>query len=104
MNDIAVLIKRSYDTASNTRKDTCRQVFCKRKSIGQTEFYQSNATEYRPELKLILADYMDYNGETLADFEGQRYRIIKTYRSGRTMELTLESASKEECDDYEKDN
>ena len=94
MNEIAVLIKRDYEGA--TRVETRREVFCGFRSIGMREFYAANSTDYRPELKLVLADYLDYNGETLADYEGQRYRILRTYRVGQELELTLERAPLEE--------
>lgn len=90
MNEVAVLIKRTYDGAA--RVETKREVFCGFRSIGMKEFYSANSTDYRPELKLVLADYLDYDGETLADFKGVRYRILRTYRVGQELELTLERA------------
>lgn len=94
MNEVAVLIKREYQGA--TRVETKREVFCGFRSIGMKEFYSANSTDYRPELKLVLADYLDYNGETLADYNGTRYRILRTYRAGQELELTLERAPLEE--------
>ena len=94
MNEVAVLIKREYNGA--TRVETKREVFCGFRSIGVKEFYSANSTDYRPELKLVLADYLDYNGETLADYNGTRYRILRTYRSGQELELTLERAPAED--------
>ena len=73
--------------------ETKRAVFC---GIRQQEFYQSHATDFRPEIKFVLADYLEYNGETLAEYDGQRYRIIRTYRTGQTLELVAQRASKEE--------
>ena len=94
MNEVAILIKRTYKGA--TLVETKREVLCGFRSIGMKEFYSANSTDYRPELKLILADYLDYDGETLADYNGQRYRILRTYRTGLELELTLERASEEE--------
>lgn len=91
MNEVAVLIKREYG-----KDDAKREVLCGIRSIGLGEFYQSSATDFHPELKLILADYLDYDGETLADYNGQRYRIIRTYRAGQDLELTLERAPAED--------
>ena len=76
--------------------ETRRDVFCGLRSIGQQEFYQSHATDFRPEIKFVLADYLEYNGETLAEYDGRRYRIIRTYRTGQTLELVAQRASKEE--------
>lgn len=94
MNEVAILIKRTYEGA--TRVETKREVFCEVRSIGMKEFYSANSTDFRPELKLVLADYLDYNDETLADFNGVRYRILRTYRAGQELELTLERAAAEE--------
>lgn len=91
MNDVAILIKREY-----SKDDIKREVLCGFRSIGMKEFYAANGTDFHPEAKLVLADYLDYNGETLADYNGQRYRIIRTYRTGQELELTLERAPQEE--------
>ena len=94
MNEVAVLIKRTYEGA--TRVETKREVFCGVRSIGMKEFYSANGTDFHPELKLALADYLDYNDETLADYNGLRYRILRTYRAGQELELTLERAAEED--------
>lgn len=75
-----------------------REVFCGLRSVTRSEFYQANATGYKPELVFILADYYDYNGETLVDYDGQRYRIIRTYRTGQALELVVTKASAEEAE------
>lgn len=66
------------------------------RSIGQSEFYQAAATDYRPEMKFILSDYYDYDGEVYLLWRGELYRIIRTYRAGQEMELTVGKASAEE--------
>lgn len=94
MTEVAVLIKRHYEGAK--RVETKREVLCGVHSIGMREFYSSGTTDFHPELKLVLADYLDYDGETLADYNGQRYRIIRTYHTGLELELTLERAPAED--------
>lgn len=94
MDEVATLIKRVY--SDGDWKETNRQVFCGIRSIGQSEFYQANATTYRPELKIVLADYLEYDGETIVEYNGQRFRVVRTYRVGLELEIVLESASKEE--------
>lgn len=93
MNEILTLILRTPGTDTITKRD----VFCRVASIGQAEFYQSYAVDVHPEAKFILADYLDYNGETLCDLGGQRYHILRTYRTGQELELTVERASAEEA-------
>ena len=53
---------------------------------------------FHPELKLVLADYLDYQDEQLADYNGQRYRVIRTYRTGQALELIVERAPVEDGD------
>lgn len=93
MNEILTLISREPGTDSITKRDA----FCKVASIGQAEFYQSYAVDVHPEAKFVLADYLDYNGETLADYNGKRYTILRTYRTGQELELTVAQASAEEA-------
>lgn len=94
MNDILLLISRVY--VDGAWQETSREVFCEERSVGQKEFYAAHGTDFRPEKKLVLADYLDYEGETLAEHNGQRYRVLRTYRSGQELELTVERAPAEE--------
>ena len=91
MTEVAILIKREYG-----KDDIKREVFCGFRSIGHREFYAASTTDFHPELKLVLADYLDYEGETLVDYKGQRYCILRTYRNGLELELTLERAPAED--------
>lgn len=93
MNEVLTLISREPGTDSISKRD----VFCKVASIGQAEFYQSYAIDVHPEAKFVLADYLDYNGETLADYNSKRYTILRTYRTGQALELTVAQASAEEA-------
>lgn len=92
MNEILELIATTsgvdeYGDPATT--ETRRRVFCRLASIGQKEFYQAQAVGLQPELKFVLADYLDYNGETLVEHAGQRYRILRTYRTGQELELVV---------------
>ena len=92
MNSILTLIQQTQtvdDYGDTVTTETSRQVFCKVGSIGQKEFYQAHAVGLQPELKLILADYLDYNNETLVEHNGTRYRVLRTYRAGQELELTV---------------
>lgn len=91
MNELLVLISEG---------GTRREVFAKSLSIGSAEFYQAAATNHRPELKVCLADYFDYAGERYAEHDSTLYRVIRTYRAGQQMELTLTRASAEEVELY----
>lgn len=101
MIDILTLIQRTpsrddegYPIILENRRD----VFCGVRSIGQKEFYQAHASDFHPELKLVLADYLDYQDETLVEYNGRCYRVIRTYRTGQELELVVERAPVEDGD------
>ena len=99
MNELLTLVGRvlaadGYTVAEETRRD----VFCRLASIGQTEFYQAQATDLRPELKFILTDHLDYAGEYLCIFNGEWYRVIRTYRAGQELEIVVQKATPEEVE------
>lgn len=87
MNDVITLIKG----------DSMRDVLCGLRSVGHSEFYEAYATDYRPEIKFVLADYLDYEGETLVKYGADLYRVIRTYRTGQELEITVGRASAEEA-------
>jgi hypothetical protein len=73
-----------------------REVFCRMASIGQREYYEAQAVDVYPECKFILADYLDYDNERLCEYGGQRYRVLRTYRTGQELEIVVTRASAEE--------
>jgi SPP1 family predicted phage head-tail adaptor len=92
MNDILTLIQQTQtvdDYGDTVTTEISRQVFCKVGSIGQKEFYQAHAVGLQPEIKFILADHLDYDNESLVEHNGTRYRVLRTYRAGQELELTV---------------
>ena len=92
MNEILTLItvtQHADEYGDVVTTETTREVFAKLGSIGQKEFYQAHAVGLQPELKFVLADYLDYSGETLVEYDGQRYRVLRTYRDGLELELIV---------------
>ena len=75
-----------------------REIFCGIRSVTRSEFYQANATGYTPSMVFVLADYYDYEEETLVEYDGKRYRVIRTYRTGQALELVVTKASAEEAE------
>lgn len=71
---------------------TSKTVFAELKSIGQSEFYQAQAVGLKPEVKFVIADYLDYNNEKkllYTPFNGvqEEYSVIRTYRNGNELEI-----------------
>ncbi len=90
MNDVILLVHeiRTTDEYGDPAVTyTSREVFCKVKSIGQKEFYQAQAVGMQPEIKFVIADYLDYEKETIVEYDGERYRVLRTYRTGQELEL-----------------
>ena len=66
-----------------------REVYVDEISIGQSEFYQAHAVGLKPEIKLKLADREDYQGEKIVKYEEREYPILRTYKDGTRLEITL---------------
>ncbi len=92
MIDVVTLIKQTRgvdDYGDPVITESARDVFARLGSIGQKEFYQAHAVGLQPEIKFVLADYLDYEGEDLVQYEGQRYRVLRTFRNGQELEITV---------------
>ena len=90
MNDVIQLILPSEhgDAIGDlVTKKTSREVFCRVLSIGQKEFYQAQAIGLKPEIRFVLADYLDYEGEDQVKYDGQLFRVLRTYRTGQELEI-----------------
>lgn len=92
MNEVISLIQQTHgvdDYGDPVITETTREVFAKLGSIGQKEFYQAHAVGLQPEVKFVLADYLDFDGEEMVEHNGVRYRVLRTYRKGQELELTV---------------
>lgn len=87
MNEILTLI---HDDG------TAREVFGGLRSVTRSEFYQAQAVGYKPEQVFVLADYLDYDDESLVKHDGQLFRVLRTYRAGQELEIITTQASAEE--------
>lgn len=101
-SDIITLIKTVPPTEATNENgfaqppedEPSRSIFCNKKSVGYSEFYRSQQAGYKAELKVDIY-LQDYEGETLVEFEGKRYKVLRTYESknGEFIELTLSDLS-----------
>jgi SPP1 family predicted phage head-tail adaptor len=75
--------------------ETKRTVYCTVKSIGQQEAYLAMGQGLNPELKVILANDFEYEGERLCEMDGVRYDILRTYITETDgIELTLQRVTR----------
>ena len=92
MNEVITLIQQTHsvdDYGDPVIRESTRDVFARLSSIGSQEFYQAHAVGLQPQIKFILADYLDYDGENLVQHDGQRYRVLRTFRKGQELEITV---------------
>lgn len=92
MTDVITLVTQTITTdkyGNEVAKETERTVFCEVDSISQTEFYAAANTELNPEYKFTIF-FGDYEGEEVVVFNGARYSVYRTYRSGDNLELYAE--------------
>ena len=76
------------DTVTETRRKT----YCEEKSLSMSETYEARATGHAPSIRLKLPQDFEYTGETLCEYRGERYEILRDYTDEKTFgaELTLE--------------
>lgn len=70
--------------------EKANEIFCEIMSVSQSEFYAAAQAGFKPSLKIKLADYYDYNGEDKLMYGGEIYNIVRTYRTGISLEITAE--------------
>lgn len=74
----------------NEKRDVRRKtVFCNKKSVGFNEFFKAQQADMTVSLKCDVKK-ADYEGEIIAEYEGVRYSVLKTYEiNDDEIELTL---------------
>lgn len=92
-NEVIELVSVTSDESVDEYGDpiqteTKRTVFCDVRSIGMKEFYQAQTVDFKPEIKFVLADYYEYQEEPFIEYNGFRYKVLRTYRNGNEIEIT----------------
>ena len=92
MTDVIALVAKTITTdkyGNEVATEKERTVYCEVDSISQTEFYAAANTELNPECRFTIF-FGDYEGESLVKFNGARYSVYRTYRTGDDLELYTE--------------
>lgn len=77
--------------AGEAREETRRDVYCTVKSVGRTEAYMAMSAGHMPRYIFALAHDFEYKDERLCEYNGIRYRILRTYMTEDDgIELTVE--------------
>ena len=92
---IVYLITENPEAAGvlDTRTETRRKTYCEEKSLSMSETYQARASGFLPTFRLRLPQDFEYRGETICEYKGERYEIIRDYRdekTGNSTELTIQ--------------
>lgn len=92
MADVITLITQTITTdkyGNEEATETERTVYCEVDSVSQSEFFAAENTELNPEYRFTIF-FGDYEGESLVKFNGARYSVYRTYRTGDDLELYTE--------------
>ena len=73
--------------------ETETEVFAEVRSVTRNEYYQAMSAGINPELVFMLTDYADYSGQKVIKYEDERWRVIRTYTKGQTLEITVGRAT-----------
>lgn len=102
-DNIAYLLKdgaKTYDTYLNEHMErTRRMVYVQPRSVYNGEFYNASIMGLHPSITLNLTNRADYDGETLVEYEGKLYNVIRAdWKAQRdSISLVLEEKTNAEC-------
>lgn len=68
----------AFDKPDETRK----MCYCRINSVTRSEFYTAREHGIEPLFTFSLSEYADYNGEKIVEYNGKRYRVIRSYVGG----------------------
>lgn len=92
-SNVLTLVDVTYTTDALNQQvpqETTRDVFCNVSSVSAQEFFDAGQAGLNPEWRVTMFA-PDYNGETIAELNGLRYSVYRTYLGkNETIELYME--------------
>ena len=92
-SNVLTLVDVTYTTDALNQQvpqETTRDVFCNVSSVSAQEFFAAGQAGLNPEWRVTMFS-PDYNGEAIAELNGTRYGVYRTYLGkNETIELYLE--------------
>lgn len=73
-------IKMQNDFGVWEQTETRKDVFCDVSSVTRAEFFDGGRNGMNPEYVFTMF-FGDYNGETVCEYNGNRYAIYRTYHA-----------------------
>lgn len=73
--------KTEDDIGNEVLEEVKETVLCRITDIGQSEFYNANVSDLRPDIKFIIKEF-EYKGQKEVIFNEVKYKVIRTYYTG----------------------
>ena len=64
------------------------EILCHIESIGQREFFSAGQNGINSDIKIVTQS-VNYNNESIIEYNGERYGIYRTYRRSNSDEIEL---------------
>lgn len=80
--DLIEVVTETNELGDSITTEKENTIFCKKQSVTRSEHYAAMQSGYKPEIVFVV-NHFEYNNETLLNFEGKRYRVLRTYRDER---------------------
>ena len=85
--------------------DTERTVMCTIQSVTRSEYYNALNAGIQPEYVFKIALAEDYQNERLVKYHGQKFRVVRTYRTNDDgIEITVERSDENGTDEEPEDD
>ena len=91
-NEVIYLLSTTHepnDVGDSIETSIKTMRFARLKSITQSEFYQAQAQGLKPEIKFVLADYLDYDNQEEVIYNNFRYKVLRTFRTENENEIEI---------------
>ena len=91
-NEVITLVSKTYtldEYGDVSATLSTREVFARIRSIGMKEKYEALQAGLNPEYTFILPDYYEYDNEDEIQYNDDTYRVIRTYRNGKELEIVV---------------
>lgn len=92
-NSLTVDPNQIYQCEILPVEETKELRYCTIRSVGYNEFYAAKSAGIEPTVIFRMEDYSDYGGQKIVEWNGTRYRVVRTYTNSQTIELTCELAT-----------
>lgn len=94
MYDSVITLKKqntpSYDAYGNELITyTDREVYAMPRSVYNAEFYNAAQAGLHPSITFVLTNRADYEGETLVEYDGELYNVIRTDWTAQKDKISL---------------